>query len=248
MPIRQTINSILPRQLQRALWRILAGVGFSRYGNRSATQAFSEIYETGAWGKSEDPSERFFSGSGSHDNAIVSAYVRAIEEFLSTFEAKPNVVDLGCGDFYVGSKIRNLCGNYIACDVVAELIDFNRQRFDGLDVDFRVLDITGDSLPDGDIAFVRQVLQHLSNDQIASALTKIARRYKYLILTEHLPDSIDFEHNLDKPTGPDIRINVGSGVVLTSEPFNLRPKSDRKMCQVSDRVGIIVTTAYELGD
>ena len=36
------------------------------------------------------------------------------------------VVDLGCGDFTVGSKIRPLCGAYVACDVAAPVIAWNQ--------------------------------------------------------------------------------------------------------------------------
>ena len=80
-------------------------------------------------------------------------------------------------------QIRANCSNYVACDVVPDLIARNKQVFKELNVDFRVLDMSGEALPDGDIVFIRQVLQHLSNEHIGNVVNKIYQ-FKYLILTE----------------------------------------------------------------
>jgi len=42
-----------------------------------------------------------------------------------------------------------------------------------------------EALPEGDICFVRQVLQHLSNDQIAGVLPKLGK-FRWCFITEHL--------------------------------------------------------------
>jgi SAM-dependent methyltransferase len=244
------IKAILPKPLVEAIGNYRTKKVLEEYRSLSTQEAFTRIYEKGLWGKSGDSLQPFFSGLGSHDQTIVSTYIKSVQVFLSTFAEKPNVVDLGCGDFFVGSKIRPLCGNYIACDIVPKLIEFNKEKYKALSVDFRVLDLTSDELPNGDIVIVRQVLQHLSNEQILCGLPKISSKYKYLILTEHLPAVKDFEHNLDKPAGPDIRASIASGIVLTSPPFNLKPKSERELCQ-ADAAGeiiptIIQTTLYQL--
>jgi hypothetical protein len=146
------------------------------------------------------------------------------------FDNRPNVVDLGCGDFHIGAQIRGLCGAYAACDIV----------------DFSVIDLTTDILPGGDIVFIRQVLQHLSNDQIIKALPRIASTYKYLILTEHLPAAKTFIANLDKPTGPDNRLGQNSGIVLTKPPFNLAVKEEKVICETMEGGGVIRTWLYRL--
>jgi hypothetical protein len=152
---------------------------------------------------------------------------------------------LDCGDFAVGYLVRPFCRRYIACDIVRGMIDFNKERFANMDVDFRALDLTSHDLPEGDVAFVRQVLQHLSNAQIGRFLAR-ASRYKYLVVTEHVPDGI-FQANADKPAGPGTRVGYPSGVVLTSPPFNLRPASERELCRVkSFDGGVLVTTLYQL--
>jgi SAM-dependent methyltransferase len=216
------------------------------FENLSTREVFTKIYEESIWGKSPDANQRYFSGWGSHDPAIVGVYVKAVETFLSSLGKKPNVVDLGCGDFVVGSKFRNLCDRYVACDIVESVIQFNREKYKGLDVDFRVLDLTSEPLPEGDVVFLRQVLQHLPNSVIAKAIPEIEAKYKYLVLTEHLPDTDNFAANVDHPAGPDVRSVLGSGLILTLPPFNLRVKEERVLCEVPDPSGVIRTNLYRL--
>lgn len=218
----------------------------AQHKNPSTHQIFTRIYADGTWGESNDSTQKFFSGSGSHDPVIVETYIKAIQKFLSSFENKPDVVDLGCGDFFVGSRVRPLCDKYVACDIVESLIIFNKEKYKNLNVDFRILDLTKDELPKGDIVFIRQVFQHLSNKQISRALPQIALKYKYLVLTEHLPATDSFIHNLDKSPGPDTRLISNSGIVLTSAPFNLKVKEVTCLCKVSEQGGIIKTNLYRL--
>jgi Methyltransferase domain len=246
LAIKRILKKILPARLLKLRRDYLAT---NQYKNLSTQQIFTRIYQEGVWGKSAEAGDKFFSGTGSHNSAVVETYVKAVEGFLGSLREKPNVVDLGCGDFFVGSKVRGLCDQYVACDIVEPVISFNREKYRDLDVDFRTLDIATDELPAGDVVFVRQVLQHLPNENIAAALDKIAAKYKYLVVTEHLPALDSFVHNVDKPAGPDVRVGVKSGLVLTSEPFNLRVREDVCLCEVPESSGlggVIRTNLYRL--
>ena len=53
---------------------------------------------------------------------------------------------------------------------------------------------------------------------IAKAMAKIVARYKYLVLTEHVPALAGFVPNVDIATGAGTRLMIGSGVVLTNPP------------------------------
>jgi hypothetical protein len=202
------------------------------------------------WGKSDDPSQPFYSGSGSHDNRITQLYVSHVTSFFKNLPNKPDIVDLGCGDFAIGSKIRQYCNHYIACDIVPALITHNKVKYKNLNVNFEVLDLNNDTLPSGDIVIIRQVLQHLTNAQIQRLIPKISLSYKILILTEHLPKSNTFLPNIDKPEGMDIRFDIkagyNSGVVLTKHPFNLRVLEEQIICEVEENGGVIRTTLYRL--
>jgi SAM-dependent methyltransferase len=243
---KTVLKRMLPAPVAAAIKKYRDKAYLSEFTALTTQQAFTKIYEQGAWGQSAAPNSRYFSGTGSHDEAIVQAYVAAVGQFLKGFADKPRVVDLGCGDFNVGRQLRELCGIYVACDIVKPLIDFNREKYKALDVDFRVLDLAKDPLPQADIVFVRQVLQHLSNTNIQLAIPKIAANFKFLVLTEHVPFDASFTHNVDKPSGPDTRLALRSGVVVTSAPFNLKAPEQRQLCAVPEGEGVILTTLYTL--
>lgn len=243
------LNHILPTWLIKLRRSYVTTKERKRFAGLSTQEVFTQVYNAGGFGGSRDPDEIFSSGSGSHNPIIVDTYIEAVQGFLRSLDKKPNAVDLGCGDFSVGSRIRYLCDNYIACDIVESVIDWNRQRYRDEQVEFRVLDMIEEELPEGDIVFIRQVLQHLSNDQILAVIPKITIKYKYLILTEHLPSSETFSHNIDKPVGPDIRLFLGkegSGIILTSPPFNLLVTEDICLCEAFEFGGIIRTNVYRL--
>jgi hypothetical protein len=116
-----------------------------------------------------------------------------------------------------------------------------------LDVEFRALDLIEDELPPAEVAFVRQVLQHPSNDQIRKFIARASLTYKFLVVTEHPPSEANFKHNADKLAGPGTRMGHASGVVLTSPPFNLRPQTERQLCRINSvDTGVLVTTLYGL--
>ena len=217
------------------------------FDNLPLNQAFARIYERGLWGKTPGQEQDYFSGPGSHSESIVGCYVDAVRQFLASLETKPNAVDLGCGDFSVGSRIRPLCGNYIACDIVEPLIASDKARYESLDVDFRVLDLTQDIVPRCDVLFIRQVLQHLSNKHIEKALPRLSSCCKYMVLTEHLPPKDPFTPNIDIVAGPEVRPKLNSGVVLTCPPFNMKALEEKILCEIPVKGGRIRTTLFRFG-
>jgi len=243
--IAAAIKRVLPDPVIKAIRTYRGRSKLKEFAGLTIQEVFTKIYDEGSWGAAHDPGQTFFSGSGSRAGPVVETYVDAVRRFLGSLDHKPDVVDLGCGDFQVGSRLRSLCSAYVACDIVEPLIAFNAKTFEGLGVDFRTLDLTKDELPSGEVVFVRQVLQHLSNDDIARALPGIQSRYRYLVLTEHVPHA-PFTHNLDKASGPDNRLDIHSGIVLTSPPFNLAPVESTILCQVEEWGGIIRTILYRL--
>ena len=203
---------------------------------------FNKIYSQNVWGKKSG--HRFFSGPGSHDVNLVVPYVQSIKTFLRALNEKPSVVDLGCGDFNVGQHLRPGFENYIACDVVPDLIAHNAKQFEALSVDFRCLDMIEDALPKADVVMLREVFQHLSNQAIISIIDKISLTYRYLILTEDIPPDDHFVANLDKPIGPSTRAQFGSGVVLDAGPFHMKFLSKEIICEIPRENSRLRTTLY----
>ncbi len=211
----------------------------AEFAGKAPSEIFSTIYRKKLWGGRL--SLGACSGSGSRDPAVVEPYVEAVSKFLRSL-GQPAVVDIGCGDFHVGSQIVQCGGPYVACDVVDFIIARNQRKYPR--VDFRVLDAVSDDLPSADVVLIRQVLQHLSNQQVAKILPKLCR-YKYAIVTEHIPGSTDFIPNLDKATGADHRVSFGSGLVLTEPPFNLKAVRIHVMCEAGEFGWLIRTTLFE---
>ena len=217
-----------------------------KFSGNTNQETFQKIYAKSLWGKN---SQQFFSGPGSHDDKVVAPFVGDVLTFLRSLPNLPVVVDLGCGDFNVGSKLFMASKCYIACDVVPELIAHNRGQFPDKSIDFQCVDIVKDPLPKGEVVIIRQVLQHLSNRDIALVLPKLTS-YKYLIITEHLPSNT-FIANIDKPSGLGIRMHNGmkknSGVVITEPPFNFSAKSAKTLQTIiCDDESQLVTCLYTL--
>ena len=207
-----------------------------KFSNLETTQIFERIYNDKLWSTEEAKvSHKFYSGLGSHNEEFTKKYIEEVSKFLRTFPEKPSVVDLGCGDFAIGSKLRKDCDKYIAVDIFEDLIEANKENSKILMFNSKTLDITKDQLPISDICFIRQVLQHLSNDLIKKFLHLIKDKYKYLIITEHLPNSKTFKPNIDIITGPEIRLIKNSGVELTKEPFNLKVLSEKIICNINPK-------------
>lgn len=166
-----------------------------------------------------------------------------------------SIVDLGCGDFAVGKQIVEASGvRYTGIDVVPELIEHHNNTVRDPRVNFRCADITSDLLPAADLCLVRQVLQHLSNDEIVKVLANL-RNCSRVLISEDVP-SHPKSFNRDKPHGPDVRSYYGSGVYVERPPFSLAvsniwdlPLTDNSMLRTallepSRQQGIMTATAY----
>jgi hypothetical protein len=206
-------------------------------------KAMEQIYEMKLWGSNTSD---FYSGMGSHHPDVVIPYIKVVTSFLKSFLNKLTLCDLGCGDFNIGKELVNYTRKYHAVDIVTGLIDRNKEKFKEDHLEFHCLDIAVDDLPSGDCALLRQVLQHLSNTEIQSIVSKLTD-FKYIIVTEHLPEG-DFIPNKDIISGQGIRLKKQSGVNLTAAPFNLKVKEETQLSSIilTDHKGAIVTTLYKI--
>jgi SAM-dependent methyltransferase len=198
------------------IWRALTGHSRERLEQRPAAEIFSEIYRRNMWG---GEAGTFYSGPGSD-----AEFARQFADVANTLIAErgiKSVVDLGCGDFRVGGQIASAEISYTGVDVADALIKRNRQLFARAGIKFCCTDIIEDELPDGDLCILRQVLQHLSNAQIAGILGKLSR-YRFVLIGEHHPDRTRLKQpNLDRQAGFDTRVEYGSGVFLELPPFSV---------------------------
>lgn len=177
---------------------------------------FTKIYTNNEWGGEVGT---FCSGSGSQ-TVVAQKYCEMVKEFVNQHEVK-TILDLGCGDFNVGKNCQIQGVKYIGIDIVHLLIDRNINEFGSNNIEFRCLNIIEDELPEADLVLVRQVLQHLSNDQILKILKKL-KMYPFVLVSEHYPaEGCHIVFNIDKPHGSDTRLVDNSAVYLDKPPFNV---------------------------
>jgi SAM-dependent methyltransferase len=171
----------------------------------SLKETFTEIYEKNLWTSPESVSGN---GSEMQNTEVIR---RELPVLLQKFDIK-SILDIPCGDWNWMKSV-DLCGaSYIGADIVEPLIGLNKANHSG--VDFRVLDLTTDDLPQVDLVFVRDCLGHLSNDNVLKALENVKRSgSKYLLATSFTK----FNHNNDIQNGGWKCIN------LMIDPFFLNP-------------------------
>ncbi|HEX4003382.1 MAG TPA: class I SAM-dependent methyltransferase [Candidatus Acidoferrales bacterium] len=232
-------------KLNRAVVKLCPDSGLARYYRR---RQFSNVYKWASWGHA--PDSKYFSGMGSAGPAA-HMYVEKMSQILASIVEKstypPTIVDLGCGDFRVGSElVRRLQGaRYVGCDIVSEVIAENTRRFGSDHVRFQCLDLVSETLPEGDVYLVRQVFQHLPNADIAIALAKLASR-RHVFVTEGQPKTLVGPANPDKPIGGDVRFDWergrGRGVELDQPPFGLPIREILRAPAVQQNSGEVIVT------
>ncbi|MDX1545003.1 MAG: class I SAM-dependent methyltransferase, partial [Christiangramia sp.] len=205
--------------------------------------AMEQVYSMNLWGAGD---AEFYSGTGSHHPQLIRPYIEVVASFLKSFKRPPAVCDLGCGDFNVGKELLQYSAKYTGVDIVEPLIAYNTKNFRRENLEFHCLDIAADPLPAGDIAILRQVLQHLSNAEVATILEKLGD-FKYLILTEHLPEG-DFVPNRDIISGQGTRLKKQSGLDISAAPFHFKALEKRTLLKLKPdkQKGIIETSVYRI--
>jgi SAM-dependent methyltransferase len=217
--MKSFIRSLLPIKLIKYFY--LSKILLIQQKNRrkNVEDVFTEIYQMNKWGSQN---KEFSSGSGSYNEEIVSPYIEMISQKAVSENYLGKVfVDLGCGDFNVGKKLIPFCSEYIGVDIVKPIILRNQEKYGNDSIKFIHLDIVKDELPDGDVCFVRQVLQHLSNRENLEIIRKI-KKYRWVFITEHYPtNNENIIPNIDMIHGSKIRVYDNSAVYLSEPPYKL---------------------------
>ncbi len=172
---------------------------------------FTKIYETGEWGRNEKGEG--FSGLGSSlENA--TPYMMCLQDFIKKNNIK-SVVDLGCGDWTFSQEINWDGVQYTGIDVVKRLIDKNNELFASENIRFIHEDAVKADFPPADLLICKDVLQHLSNKDVARILKQISK-YNHCLITNDVNPETDTADNREIYSGGARELD------LTTAPFNLR--------------------------
>jgi SAM-dependent methyltransferase len=209
--ISSFLRSLVPLPIRRFKRKFIYDRWTKKCEGASVETTFEAIYQHNLWGGSTGD---FYSGQGSDANAA-APYCDLVRTFIRTRGIK-SVVDIGCGDFRVGKNLQEPGTSYLGIDVVPSLIERNTREFAGTDVRFQVANAIEQPPPAADLCLIRQVLQHLSNQQILNILDN-CRAFRYILVSDHLILNGSSHINVDKPHGAGIR---PSGIRLDLPPFS----------------------------
>jgi SAM-dependent methyltransferase len=181
--------------------------------NGSNTKAaFEKIYRDADWGTNDKGVGN--SGTGS-TVAATDLYRRYLETFMKDHNIK-SVVDAGCGDWEFSQKIDWTGIDYKGYDIVAAVVEGNKQKHAKPNVQFFVGNIVEDDLPAADLLVSKHVLQHIPNGDVQKFLHKQLKKYKHVILTNGV--------NAINLSGANTDIQPGGyrELDITRPPFNVR--------------------------
>lgn len=155
-------------------------------------EIFQNYYDTNFWRDKE-------SVSGPGSNLKATEAIRKQLPALFFTLGITNILDAACGDFHWMKEIMRFSHlNYVGYDVVPKLVDENNRRWGDDTIEFRVCDITRDTVRRADLILARDVLVHFSHNDTRLALQNFRRSgSKYLLATTF-------------PGAPDTEIETGS--------------------------------------
>lgn len=124
------------------------------------------------------------------------------------------ILDAPCGDFNWMKRVDLKKISYLGGDIVPDLIKRNNKRYKKNNIEFKVIDIVNDKLPEADLIMVRDCFVHLPIKDIIKSLNNIKKSNSKFLLTTHFMWK-SFDNNKDILPGEWRRVN------LCEPPFNL---------------------------
>lgn len=198
------------KSLVTRIKKVIAGTAIAHRPGRSAREIFGDIYRSNYWGNSD-------SRSGAGSDLVQTAVVRYELPVLIKERDVGTMLDIPCGDWH-WMKEANLNVDYIGADIVPELVQRNKELYTNDRRQFVTLDLIKDELPKVDLVFSRDVLVHLSFEDVFSALRNIERSgSKYLLTTTFTGR----DSNTDIPTGHWRPLNLQMAPFNFPEPLQM---------------------------
>jgi hypothetical protein len=180
---------------------------------------FEKIYKNGTWNDKIINIPKSGPGSSIENT---TKYRELLDMLCDTLHIT-SIVDLGCGDLtWIPHTTAFKNCKYIGIDIVKSLIDNHSEKYK--QHTFMCLDATSDVIPEGDMVIVRDILFHLTFEEVNNVLNNIKGKFKYYLITSsnNISNSDTFNsyhfHNLNIRIPP---FNIKNYQVVLQEPkFN----------------------------
>lgn len=134
------------------------------------------------------------SGAGS-DLTQTQEIARHLPGLLKDLKVQ-SLLDLPCGDFNWMSKLDLNAIDYIGADLVPELIDNLNETYGDHSHKFITINIVNEVPPQTDAIFCRDLFVHLSNSEVARAISNFRKSGAEYLITTTFPLRV---RNLDLP-------------------------------------------------
>jgi len=170
-------------------------------------RVFNWIYENNHWAPNQNIP---LSGPGSTPQSA-NTLRTLLPNIIKAINAK-TILDAGCGDFTWMQTIYLDVKKYIGIDLAEELIRKNNYQYANERYSFYCMDIAKDQLPQVDLILCRDVLPHLSYEDITLVIKNFKKSGAKYLLTSTYPKV--------KTNNNDIETGNFRGVNLMTHPFN----------------------------
>lgn len=173
------------------------------------TSIFDNIYLKKLWLNSDGGTE---SGPGS-DIKYSGDYVDYLTAYIHEFKIK-SILDVGCGDLNLMRHVLQdvTINKYLGIDISKVVTDRNIKNYPNYNFKNTTLSNSSILTDEYELCLIKDVLQHMTNDNIVEILSHIYK-FKHTIITNDYKDG-----NEDCGNGG------YRGLNLKSDPFNLNPK------------------------
>lgn len=157
-------------------------------------------------------------GSDLQNTVLYVAYLQAV---MDRHDVR-TVVDLGCGDWRFSKHLNFNGRNYLGFDIVPAVIATNIAKYGASNIRFEQVDITELSArPNCDLIVCKDVLRHLSNQNVATVLEKCHAARLVLITNDYNPANVENTNGGTRPLD------------ISRPPFNYLA---RPVCRIGAKV------------
>lgn len=177
---------------------------------------FTNIYHSNYWNDKQ-------SVSGAGSNLEATEAIRLALPPLFAELGVETMIDIPCGDFYWFKEMELPGIQYIGADIVPELVAHCKEKYGDNSHTFLVTDATKRVLPQVDLIFCRDMLGHLTNDDVRKTLKNFrASGSRYLMATTFpgRDPNQDIETGQWRPIDLEaLRFGLGPVMLLIDEKF-----------------------------